>query len=346
MSAPPSLATNRPWHLDLDLSSKCNLRCTFCHLTYFKVKDPTQLSFADFEQHIAPLLPNLKSITLFSKYEPLICADFIEIFNKIQEYNIETYFSSNAILLSDKIIQAIVGRLTFLTVSITGFTPEAYKKHMGSDALPKVLENLRRLVAAKRAMGTEFPKLRLSTVGMLETVEHLTGAVDLAHELVFEEGIQVTSLIAYDDAMLTQMPLQDPERFMAAAQTAQRYAQEKGVKLVLQSGDMEVNEKDTQEMGHRPCYLPWQRLSVQPNGDVYPCPVAYKPIGNFNTDSLDEIWAGSALQEFRAGVNDPDRMNADCRDCTHCRHKSVTRKDGNDFSKTKTYIGSMVRKKK
>ena len=132
------------------------------------------------------------------------------------------------------------------------------------------------------------------------------------------------------------MPLQDPERFTAAAQGAQRYASEQGVLLVLQSGDMGVNGAETREIGHRHCYLPWQRLSIQPNGDVYPCPVAYKPIGNFNATTLANTWTGPELERFRAGVNDPDNMNLDCSECTHCRHKSVTRKSGNDFTKSTT----------
>ena len=93
MTAAVSSSAETPWHLDIDLSSKCNLRCSFCHLTYFKVKDRTQLSFEDFALHIGPMLPRLKSITLFSKYEPLICRDFIKIlFDKIQERAIETLF--------------------------------------------------------------------------------------------------------------------------------------------------------------------------------------------------------------------------------------------------------------
>jgi radical SAM protein with 4Fe4S-binding SPASM domain len=341
----PKRTPDFPTYLDMDLSSKCNLRCSFCHLSYFKVKDPTQVTYAQFKEWVAPFLGNLKSITLFSKYEPLICRDFIPIFNLIADQGIETYFSSNGILLNDAVIEAIVGRLTYLTVSVTGFTRESYRRCMGSDSLAVVDGNLSRLVAAKRARGTKYPLLRISTVGMLDIIGELPLAVDFARRHEAEEGIQLTSLIAYDKDMAERMPLRDPESFMTAARAAQGYAEQQGVRLILQSGDIGENQEATREIGHRPCYIPWQRLSIQPNGDVYPCPVAYKPIGNLHDGDLKEIWESEALGGFRNGVNDLGNMNEDCRNCTHCRHKSIVRKDGNDFTETENYIGGMTRKR-
>ena len=37
-----------PTHIDIDLSTKCNLRCRFCHLSYYKPKSWTQLSLEQF----------------------------------------------------------------------------------------------------------------------------------------------------------------------------------------------------------------------------------------------------------------------------------------------------------
>lgn len=331
-------------HIDVDLSSKCNLRCSFCHLSYFDVKDPTQLTFEDFDRVIGPLLPTLRSITLFSKYEPLVCRDFVKIFNKISQYDIETYFSTNAVLFTEESIAAVVGRLKWLTVSVTGFNRQDYQRHMGSDKLEAVAANLRAINALKRQKQTRFPILRISTVGMLDTLQDLPQAVDFAKEHEAEEGVQVTSLIAYGQEMVGRMPLSAPERFIALTKDALSYAREQGVRLVLQSGSLEENRAETGDVGHRPCYLPWRRLSIQPNGDVYPCPVAYKPIGDFRTESLSEIWNGEALAGFRAGVNDPARMNEDCRTCTHCRHKSILSPEANDYSQASVFIGGMTRK--
>ena len=323
-----------PVHLDVELSSKCNLRCRFCHLSYFKPVSWDQISLDDFKKTIGPILPKLNSITLFNKFEALTCRDFIPIFNYIASHDIETYFSTNGILLNDEIIETIAGRLTFLTVSITGFTPETYRKNMKFDGLTKVRNNLSKLNRAKKLRGSKLPILRISTVGMLDTLEEIPMAVDFAKEFGAEGGVQLTSFKAYGSELRELMPLQNIKAYKQATDNAIKYAHKNGVKLKLQSGDIDENQSSTADLGHRFCDLPWHRLSVQPNGDVYPCPMAFSPIGNTKNHSLQEIWTGAELAKFRSGVNGIENMNPDCANCTHCRHRSLTKISANDFSKT------------
>lgn len=333
-----------PVHLDIDLSSKCNLRCTFCHLSYFDPVDSTQISASQFSDWLGPYLDRIEKLTLFSKYEPLTCKDFLPIFEQICRHNLETYFSTNALLLTPDIAKALVGRLTFLTVSVTGFDQASYQKHMGSDGLLKVQENLAYLCALKAQRQTPYPQLRLSTVAMSDTVQNLCQAVDFAKRFEMSEGIQVTSLIAYDDIFAGKIPVRNSDSFNQSARLALAYAKEMGVRLVLQSGSLDDNERDTVELGHRACLIPWHRLSIQPNGDVYPCPVSSVRLGNLNSRTLEEIWNGPELRTFRLGVNDIERMNPDCKDCAHCRTKSVTRLEVNDRSKADNCYAGMKRK--
>ena len=323
-----------PVHLDVELSSKCNLRCRFCHLSYFKPVSWDQISLNDFKNTIGPILPKLNSITLFNKFEALTCRDFIPIFNFIAEHEVETYFSTNGLLLDDEIIETIVGRLTYLTVSVTGFTAETYHKNMKFDGFEKVRKNLGKLNVAKKRTGSELPILRISTVGMLDTLNEIPKAIDFAKEFKAAEGVQLTSFKAYGSELRELMPLHDIKAYKHATDDAIKYANKKGVKLTLQSGDIDENESSTEDLGHRFCDLPWHRLSVQANGDVYPCPMAYSPIGNTRNDTLKQIWISEELAKFRYGVNKTENMNADCVNCTHCRHRSLTKVSANDFSKT------------
>lgn len=336
--------SDHPVHIDIDLSSKCNLRCGFCHLSHFDPKDSTQVSYGQFVEWIGPVLGNLDAITLFSKFEPLVCRDFVPIFNEVCKHDVETYFSTNGVLLDEAIIDAIVGRLTYLTVSVTGFTRKKYAKYMGVDALEKVEKNLNVLNGVKERKRTSFPILRISTVAMSETFDEMSAAVDFAETHKAGEGVQVTSLIAYNEDMVMGLPVNDPQNFSRAAKAARRNAEAKGVKFTLQSGSLEESESMTCVISHKPCRIPWLRLSIQPNGDVFPCPVAYESVGNLNDASLIEIWKGEALERFRAGVNDAENMNQDCRICTHCRHRSISRETASDFSNATNHYAGMTRK--
>jgi radical SAM protein with 4Fe4S-binding SPASM domain len=332
-----------PTHIDMDPSSRCNLSCSFCHLSFFDPKESEDLSFENFMK-LVPLFSHLKKVTLFSKFEPLMCRDFEKIFLELAKLDIELYFSTNGIMLNEKIIDLIVGRLDYLTISVTGFTNEKYRQFMGKDSLQNVNSNLELLNAKKRLLNTDKPRLRISTVWMKDTISDLPNAVDFAALHKANEGIQVTSFIAYDKKDREQIPLVQKDDFADEAKKAKLYAEEKSIALTFQSGEFEENQDKTEKLGHAECMIPWRRLSIQSNGDVYPCPVAYKPIGNFFTTDIMSIWNGEEMNRFRRGVNVVIGQNDECARCVHCRHKSIVDEGSNDFSDAKKYIAGMTRK--
>lgn len=334
-----------PEHIDIDLTSTCNLDCVFCHLHYF---DPKEKTFLKYEQFIKleNIFPYLKKVTLFGKFEPLLCKDFIPIFEKVCEYkNIESYFSTNALLLSEDIIKTIVGRLKYITVSITGFNEDRYHKYMGKNALDQLKRNITLLNEYKIKNNTDYPILRISTVGMADTLSDLEKAVDFAKEFNAKEGIQLTSFIAYSKEMEDQVLKTNESYFKERIITVLQYAQEKNVKFVLQSGDFEENYEKTSDIGHKECSMPWERVSIQPDGEVYPCPVATKSIGNFFNDSIENIFNSKEMETFRKGVNDIENMNEDCSRCLHCRHKSINEVKNNICSDVDILYSQMTRKK-
>jgi len=333
-----SEAEEFPVTMTLELSEKCNLRCPFCHLSVFEPEKPNQISLEQFEEHFAPAMARIKSLTLHYKFEPLTCRDFVPIFRRISEFDIETYFSTNGILLTEKARDVIVGNLTYLTVSVTGFTPESYKKQMGYDGLEKVRKNLRALNALKKERGTRYPILRISTVGKLDALDELKSAVDFADEFDAEEGVQLTFFRAMDESMESERPVHDPEFFTATTNEALAYAESRKVKLFLQSGDLEANRKETEELGHKYCRIPWNGMTIQPDGDVFPCPVAHTSVGNAYEQPIEEIWSGERLAHFRDRVNNPDDMNEECRTCHHCRVGSVVRTETTDLSYKDSFL--------
>ncbi len=332
-----------PSHIDLDLSSKCNIRCRFCHLSFFDPKEVAEFNLTNFSL-LDPLLEHLESITLFSKYEPLTCKEFIPIFNKISSYNIDSYFSTNGTLLTEEISNVIVGKLKYITISVTGFTHKTYKENMGVAKLDLIRKNISYLNEVKKKNNTIYPILRISTVGLLDVIHELKLAVDFAENYNAKEGVQLTSFKSFSDEMSPLMPMNNQEYYTKHTTEAIEYAKEKDVKLVLQSGSWIENQRETQDLGHRHCNMPWYRISVQPNGDVYPCPVSYKPVGNIFEKDILSIWNSNEMEKFRTGVNDLENMNEDCKNCTHCRHRSVISKNTNDFSTKETYIMEMKRK--
>jgi len=324
---------DNPTHIDIDLSTKCNLRCRFCHLSFYKPKSWTQLTLEDFLK-LDDIISKVNSVSLFSKYEVLTCRDFEKIFKKIISHNIkETYFSTNGILLDKKISNIIAGNLTYLTVSVTGFNNENYKKNMSLDRLDIVKENLKVLNQIKKQKKTDLPKLRISMVGMQDTKDYFNDAIDFAKQFNASEGVQVTYFNSHSKEMNNLTPKFDIKSYQKAADMAKTYAKEQNIKFELQGGSYEeIEDQIPKGLNHKYCSIPWYRMSIQPNGDVYPCPTAYNPIGNFFEEDIYDIWKGEKLKEFRKGVNDPKNMNEDCKTCSYCKIKSPVIDEGNILS--------------
>lgn len=332
--------------LDVDLSTKCNLRCRFCHLSEYVPRENAQFSIERF-RHLLDTAPvSLKRLILFSKYEALTCRDFIPIFRLIKDRKFEeVYFSTNGILLTDEIIEEIVGHLTFLTISVTGFDRNEYLRNMSADRLETVERNIQKINDLKRLKATELPKLRISVVGMQDTVETFKDAVDFAVRFRISEGVQVSYFNSHRDDMDKLMPASDMDRFMRFYDEARAYADLMGVRLELQGGTPDqIDANVLPDLNHIYCALPFNRLSVQPDLNVYPCPVAYEPVGTLSTESLREIWEGPRLAKFRQGVNSVGKQNRECRECSYCRVKSPTSSAGNRLSEKQILWAGMKRK--
>ena len=92
-------------------------------------------------------------------------------------------------------------------------------------------------------------------------------------------------------------PQQDMDKYYQAGERALKYAKSKNIKFELQGGDpFDIDEQIPKDMGHKYCSLPWYRMSLQQNGDVYPCPTAYHPVGNFFEEDILDIWKGEKLK--------------------------------------------------
>ena len=79
-----------------------------------------------------------------------------------------------------------------------------------------------------------------------------------------------------------------------------------------------------------PCAYPWQQLIVDLTGEVVPCCFwsgygnSGKPLGNTNTETLDEIWNGEAYQDLRAKVASGDLEGHPCGNCMAYRWANET----------------------
>lgn len=62
------------------------------------------------------------------------------------------------------------------------------------------------------------------------------------------------------------------------------------------------------------CFLPWQQLNIDPDGEVRPGCLCSTNIGTVMDSSILDIWNGNKIQEYRSKIlsGNPDICSLDC----------------------------------
>lgn len=159
-----------PLHLDLESTSACNLKCTFCWAN--EMRDDG--GFFDMELYLKVLAEGAEYGLCAIKYnlrgEPLLHPKLSEMIVQAKDAGvIDIFFNTNGLLLTEtKINQLIDAGLNRLTVSFEGYEKDFYEKYRVGSDYDKVVANVKLFQKIKRDRDTDKPKIRVQTVRLPE----------------------------------------------------------------------------------------------------------------------------------------------------------------------------------
>lgn len=76
--------------------------------------------------------------------------------------------------------------------------------------------------------------------------------------------------------------------------------------------------------------MPWIHVYANPNGDVLPCCIANKSLGNLHNNSITEIWNNSEYKQLRDNMLNGVRSEH-CKDCYLIEDRGIHSKRQNDL---------------
>ncbi|MBU1611401.1 MAG: radical SAM protein [Proteobacteria bacterium] len=159
-----------PLHLDLEITSRCNLKCTFCDK--LPVLGTDQIGDMDLKlfQHIIDqgTESGLASIKLSYRGEPLLHPKIAEMVSYAKSRGIlDVYFNSNGMLLTNTKAQSLIDAgLDRISISIEGTNPAAFEAARRGARFEKIKNNVRELVRLRDANRLAHPKVRIQTVSL------------------------------------------------------------------------------------------------------------------------------------------------------------------------------------
>jgi len=324
-SAPPL-----PRYVQIEPVGQCNLRCRMCAIQFREDGPPhgplAFMAFDDFTRLVEEF-DGIDELQLQGLGEPTMHPRFFDMVAWASARGIRVSPNSNLTLWSERRAQQCIDSgLACLHVSLDAATPELYERIRVNARFPKVLRNLRRVIAARSAANAPM-KIRIVCVLMRQNLHELPALVRLAHaegvddvfvqylchdfeETSLPEGYKPMRDFIHDQA-LDRVSRETVSNAFAAARAA---ATETGVALRLPSLEGEARKRSTPR-----CDWPWRGAYVSYRGEAMPCCMVGTPdrmnFGNMLERSVLDVWRGSRYQQFRDGLA-MDEPSAICRSCS------------------------------
>lgn len=259
--------TGFPLHLDIELTSRCNLRCAMCFQRHIEAKR-ADMPDTVFKKIIDEgVEEGLCAIKLQSRGESLLHPGVFDLLTYAKQRGIlDVHITTNALLLNeDKIKNLVDSGLDLLIISYDKF-------HCDASALDEqeYTAFIKDVVSKAKLYTRKSPhssmKVRIQTC-IRNYTEKIIAAEEAKNRQLFPEA----------DAVL--------------------------INPLYESYEDDAHLENLDEYTFYPCSYLWQRLTIYSDGAVTTCSrdynCKYNRIGSVKVSSIRELWHSAAMREMR-----------------------------------------------
>lgn len=301
---PISRAIGRPYMAHISPSNLCDLDCRLCPSKDETTKARMLLPFDTFRKFVDEAGDTLLYMILWSWGEPVLNPNLPKMARYAADRNILTVSSTNLNRLTEIQAEELMNSgLTALIIAVDGTTAESYAAQRRGGNLERVLNNIRMLVAAKRANNGVGPILNLRMVVSRDNEDEVEDFRKLALSLSVD-------MVSYKAFSTRQDGRADPENDRRFAPRGDRF------KWYRYAGGFQANT----ESGKYWCRFPWTKPTLFPDGEIISCEfdLHYQhPFGNINERHFDEIWFSPETEDFRRRFQADRDQFAFCHNCVY-----------------------------
>jgi len=294
-----------PVKVQWELTYHCNLKCGHCHIweTPLEQIRNTTITLDQQKRILDDLAASDVGHVSFSGGEMFLQKTVYELIAHAKGLGMKVGGNSNAFLISPKIAGKIAEcGLDMLYISMDGDNALTHDKIRGVDgAFDRVFEAVKNLRTAKPEMGIFF-----NTTVNRHNVTQLTGVARLARangidgltiEITntFEKYSPSEDLIITDD----QMPVlrsQIEELFREYPELLPHQRD--------YFAEFDTYLKNRDDLYRYRCAAGVLSAQIHPNGDLFPCPVAFRKIGNLTEKSFGELWFSREADDLRMDIKE------------------------------------------
>lgn len=319
----PAKVICSPVHVQIEHTTYCNLTCPQCPRQEY-LKSPQHMEFGRFKEVVDKLKPS--AVTLNGLGESFMNPDTVEMIRYVKSCGININTTSNFTVFTEPLADKVVeSGLDLLNISVDAATEGTYQIVRRSEAFGKVIENIKRMVAARKRMNRKLPVLRLCFVvqesNMEEMVQFYTLAGEIGADAVFYQtfafnGQSEGQTIAQNsDIGLMHSNLKK----IMELEKLQKTPVSNALHLSRKIDIIKDHYKNMKGEGYRDCMMPWISLYVSVEGDIRPC-YSFSGtrfnMGNiFDDTALMETFNSEGCQKFRIALRNGNPPHSICNQC-------------------------------
>jgi radical SAM protein with 4Fe4S-binding SPASM domain len=320
----PSYAIGLPKHIQVEITTFCNMNCLSCGRRYI-VEKPQHMHFEDLKKIYDEIMP--KNINLSGLGEPLLNPDIFKMIRYCKEGGSIVNFPTNLNVSSGHIERLVESGPQQIKVSIDSASAGAYQTVRHANTFNKVCKNISYINTLKYRQRLQYPEIRfnfaLQKANVAELPELLSLAADLNVKVVYIQDLNYFSvenekerLCKIDRGYLKEI-LDNSERIAAEKDIQTNIA---NWKRHFESLYNKMLPKEEFEPNSVTCMFPWVSSFVNVSGDVKLCPVFVwekdsESMGNCLEEPFARIWNSEKYRNARRSFKKKQRCFAICKRC-------------------------------
>lgn len=327
-----SKALTGPFHVMVDVTRRCNMRCLGCRFHSGEVNRPSlsdpfvdDMDLGMFEclgRELAAM--GTREMWILGEGEPLLHPGIFDMIAFAKSLGFRVSLITNGTLLDrERCMSLIASGLDAIQVSLWAVTAKTYAQHYpGSDPgnLDRVIDGLSGLSALKAGLGRRAPHVILHHPLTRANVDEIDALADLAQKTRAEK-------ISLSPLLTTMGQMQDLD--ITAEQRAGLQGQLKALGAKCRSISLKHNfdvlslrYRYLKKNGKRPfaCYIGWYHTRIRLDGTVMPCGPCNISLGNLKEKGFREIWNDAPYRDFRRNAMEREGLLTDGKecDCDYC----------------------------
>ncbi len=318
-----------PRTVDIAITNKCNLRCTYCYHFSSAGDVDEDLPKEEWLGFFEELKRCAVIDVVLAGGEPFFRKDLSELIEGIVKNNMRFSILSNGTLITDEIAEFLssTGRCDYIQVSLDGSKPETHDTCRGNgnfNRAIKGIECLRKHSVNVQVRATihkhnvtdleEMARFLLEEIGLESFSTNAASYMGLLRQHVEQVGLTVEdrmlameSLVRLNKKYANRINAQAGPLAEAAMWAEMKIARDQGKKQIPGRGHLTA------------CGCVTVKIAVRADGAIVPCTMlSHMKLGQINKDDFKAIWQDHPeMRKMRERRNIPLSDFIFCRECEY-----------------------------